>query len=54
MLIIGNGRMITRDPANPFFENGAVAMEGNVIRKVGTTEDMKKAYPDAEYIDAKG
>lgn len=24
-----------------------------MIRKVGTTEDMKKAYPDAEYIDAK-
>ncbi len=54
MLIIGNGRMITRDPQNPFFENGAVAMEGNVIRKVGTTDDMKKEYPDAEYIDAKG
>ncbi len=28
MLIIGNGRTITRDTSNPFLENGAVAMDG--------------------------
>lgn len=54
MLIIGNGRMITRDKENPFFENGAVAMEGSSIVKTGNTEDIKREYPDAEYIDAKG
>ncbi|MFT4104591.1 MAG: putative aminohydrolase SsnA [Lacrimispora sp.] len=54
MLIIGNGRMITRDPQNPFFENGAVAMEGTTICKVGTLEEVKKAYPDGSFIDAKG
>ncbi|MEG2350787.1 MAG: putative aminohydrolase SsnA, partial [Hungatella sp.] len=54
MMIIGNGRMITRDPQNPFFEDGAVAMEGTTIVKVGTTAEVKKSYPDAEYIDAKG
>ena len=54
MLIIGNGRMITRDPENPFFENGAVAMEEGTIRKTGTEEEIRKAYPDAEYIDARG
>ncbi|MEG0687301.1 MAG: putative aminohydrolase SsnA [Hungatella sp.] len=54
MMIIGNGRMITRDPQNPFFEDGAVAMEGTTIVKVGTTAELKKSYPDAEYIDAKG
>ena len=26
MLVIGNGRMITRDASSAFFENGAVAM----------------------------
>ena len=31
MLIIGNGRMITRDASNAFIENGAVAMDGNTI-----------------------
>ena len=54
MLIIGNGRMITRDASNAFFENGAVAMDGNTIVMVGVTEEVKKAYPDAEYVDAKG
>ena len=28
MLIIGNGRLVTRDEAQPFFENGAVAVDG--------------------------
>ena len=34
MIIIGNGRLVTRDPAAPFYENGAVAVDGNTIRKV--------------------
>lgn len=54
MLIIGNGRTITRNPETPFFEDGAVAIEGSTIMKVGTTQEVKSAYPDAEYIDAKG
>lgn len=35
-------------------EDGAVAMDGSTIMKVGTTKEIKEAYPDAEYIDAKG
>ena len=54
MLIIGNGRMITRDKSHIFFENGAVAIDGNTIHMVGNTEEVKKACPGAEYIDAKG
>ena len=54
MLIIGNGRIITRDVKNPYLENGAVAMEDGVIKKILTTSEMKKTYPDAEYIDARG
>lgn len=54
MLIIGNGRMITRDPKLPFLENGAVVLNRSVIQKVGTTQEMRKAYPQAEYLDAKG
>ena len=54
MLIIGNGRTITRDNDQMFIENGAVAMEGNTIIKVGTNDEVKKAYPEAEYIDAHG
>ena len=45
MLVIGNGRLVTRDAGNPFIENGAVAMDGNVIKKVGTLEEVKKEFP---------
>ena len=41
MLIIGNGRMITRNPEAPFLEDGAVAMDGSTIMKVGTTKEIK-------------
>lgn len=54
MLVIDNGRMITQDASNPFLENGAVAMDGNTIVMVGVTEEVKKVYPDAEFVDAKG
>ena len=54
MLIIGNGRMITRNPECPFIENGAVAIQDNTIQMVGTLEEVNKTYPDAEFIDAKG
>lgn len=54
MLLIGNGRLITRDAQNHFFENGCVAIDGQVVKQVGTTEDLKQAYPEATFIDAKG
>ena len=54
MLIISNGKVITRDASNPFIENGTVVIEGNLIKEVGTTDILKGKYPDAEVIDAKG
>ena len=54
MFIIGNGRLVTRDLAAPFYENGAVAIEGNVTRKVGETKALKEEFPQAEFVDAKG
>ena len=54
MLVIGNGRMIIRDASSAFFENGAVAMDGNTIKMVGVTDEVKKTYPDAEFVDAHG
>ena len=53
MLLIGNGRLITRDNGL-YYENGAVVTEGNLIKDLGTTADMKAKYPDAEFIDANG
>ena len=54
MLVLGNGRVITRDALCPFIEDGAVAIEDAKICRVGRTQDIRPAFPDAEYIDAKG
>lgn len=53
-LLIGNGRMITRDPAHPFYKNGCVAIEADHIIEVGKTDEIREKYPDAEWIDAHG
>ncbi len=54
MLMLGNGMVLTRDPENPFLRDGAVVMDGDTIREVGDSETMRKKYPDAEFVDAKG
>ena len=46
--------MITRDADNPYLECGAVVIDGTKIVKAGTLSEVKAAYPDAEFLDAKG
>lgn len=53
MLLIGNGRLVTRDQGK-FIENGTVAIEGNLVLEVGETTALKQKYPQAEWIDADG
>lgn len=54
MLLIGNGRLVTRDEANPFRENGAVVIDGTKIKETGDFPELSRKYPTAEFIDAKG
>lgn len=54
MILVGNGRVITRDNAMPIIENGCVAMDGNKIIEVGLTQSLKVKYSAARFIDAKG
>ena len=54
MYLIANGKLITRDSALPYLENGCVAVEGAKILEVGETAALKAKYPQAEFIDAKG
>ncbi len=54
MLLITHGRVVTRDAEQPFFEDGAVLLEGNRIKAVGQAEALKAQYPTAETIDAHG
>lgn len=54
MIIVGNGRLITRNSDLPFVENGAVAIDGTKIAEVGKTNEIKEKYRTSEFIDAKG
>lgn len=54
MLLIGNGRLITRDDAMPYLENGAVLTDGDTVKEVGSFAVLKEKYPDAEFVDAHG
>ena len=54
MLVVGHGKLITRNNDLPYIENGAVAIEGTKISEIGTTKEIREKYKDAEYIDAKG
>lgn len=54
MLLIGNGMVITRDEAMPYLADGAVLADGDTIKEVGPFTELKKKYPDADYVDAKG
>ncbi len=53
-MIIGNGRVITRDDENPYIENGAVVIRDNTIIAVGEYSVLKEKYKEEEFIDAKG
>lgn len=54
MLLIGNGKVITRDNARAIIDNGCIAVEGNKIIEIGMTQDFKGKYTGARFIDAKG
>ena len=53
MILIGNGKLLTRDANNTFIEDGCVCIDANIIVDLGTTEQMKKKYQGAEFVDAK-
>ena len=54
MLLVTNGRVITRDADNAYLENGAVAIDGEKIAEVGEATALAEKYPEAEVVDAHG
>lgn len=53
-MLIGNGKLVTNNPDNPYIDNGAVYIKDGVIEAVGTTDDLKKKYREEEFFDVKG
>lgn len=51
MLLITNARVLTPDS---ILENGAVCIEGPLVKEAGDSASLAKKYPAAELIDAKG
>ncbi len=54
MLLIGNGTVVTRDADNTYIRNGAVCIKDQFIYDIGTFEDLREKYKEAEFIDARG
>ena len=52
MLLVGNGRLVTRSSELPYLEDGAVLIDGETISAVGTTAELRAAHPEAEFVDA--
>jgi putative selenium metabolism protein SsnA len=53
MLLIGNGRLITRSKKG-YLEDGAVLTDGTLIKEIGSTHLLLEKYPDAQFVDAHG
>ena len=54
MLLIGNGRVLTRGDNNRLIENGCVAVDGRLIKEIDDTDVLKAKYKSSEFIDAFG
>src|ERR1022692_2045725 len=54
ILLVGNGRLITRDPAFPLLDNGCVVIHEGTIIEIGSTSSILASYPEERFIDARG
>jgi len=54
ILLVGNGRLITRDDRMPLVENGCVAIRDGLITEAATTAALRQSYPSAQFLDAQG
>ncbi|MCI8909646.1 MAG: putative aminohydrolase SsnA [Oscillibacter sp.] len=55
MILLANGKLITRNPEGPgYLPDGGVVTDGGKIVEVGGTAALKAKYPQAEFVDAKG
>lgn len=53
-MLVGNGVLITMEERNRFFPDGAVLIEGEVVKEIGPTARMRAHHPDVPFLDAGG
>ena len=53
-LLLTNAIVLTMDDELNQFDPGALALSGDSILAVGSDQEIRKAYPDAEVIDCEG
>lgn len=54
MILIANGTVLTMGKSNQVIQDGGVLIQDSKILEVGSTQDLQKRFPDAEFIDARG
>ena len=54
MILVGNGRLITRGDSNRLIEDGCVVIDGCQIKEAGNVHELRAKYPECEFIDAHG
>ncbi len=52
--ILGNGTVITGGDAPRVIDDGAVAWRGERIAEVGPEEEIRRGFPEARFLDARG
>jgi len=53
-MLVGNGVLITMEERNRFFPDGAVLIEGEVVKEIGPTARVRERHPDVSFLDAGG
>ena len=53
-LLIAGGTILTVNGANETIENGALLIEGRIIKDIGPAETLKARYPGVDRLDAAG
>lgn len=51
MILIGNGRVLTRNEQNPWLEDGCIAIKDNLIVDIGPTSVLHSKYPKTQFVD---